>query len=435
MKLKSHRSSVLTLILFLCLAPACSRDEGVTNKTDPTVTLSVWFHSGQESERQTIKQQVARFNLSHPGTQIELTFIPEQTYNAQVQAAALANELPDLLEFDGPYLYSYVWQGSLLPLDELIPASTIDDLLPSIIAQGTYQGKLYGIGTFDSGLGLYGRKSMLQAINARLPKSPDEAWSLSEFEEILAKLAEKDTDGAVLDLKFNYRGEWYTYAFSPAIQSAGGDLINRDDFQSAQGILNSPASVSALTHIQSWVEKKYIDPNVDDGAFTGGRVALSWVGHWLYGQYLKAAGDDLLVLPLPRFNKKLVTGQGSWCWGISRASKHPEKAAEVLQFLLQTEEVLAMAEANGAVPATKSAITQSTLYNKQGPLYLFAEQLQHGYAVPRPQTPAYPVITSAFQQAFLSIRNGKDVKQALDKAVDVIDRDINDNKGYKTETQ
>ncbi|MCG8489492.1 MAG: ABC transporter substrate-binding protein, partial [Chromatiales bacterium] len=61
---------------------------------------------------------------------------------------------------------------------------------------------------------------------------------------------------------------------------------------------------------------------------------------------------------------------------------------------------------------------------------LFARQLTGGFSVPRPQTPAYPVITSAFQQAFYEIHNGGDVQAALDKAVAIVDQDIDDNRGY-----
>lgn len=68
-----------------------------------------------------------RFNQQSDRVHIELTFIPERDYNAQVQAAALANDLPDILEFDGPYLYNYIWQNQLRPLDELLPAQLISE--------------------------------------------------------------------------------------------------------------------------------------------------------------------------------------------------------------------------------------------------------------------------------------------------------------------
>jgi multiple sugar transport system substrate-binding protein len=56
--------------------------------------------------------------------------------------------------------------------------------------------------------------------------------------------------------------------------------------------------------------------------------------------------------------------------------------------------------------------------------------LLNNKTVPRPQTPGYPVITSAFQEAFNNIRNGLEVQQALERAATEIDLDIRDNEGY-----
>ncbi len=405
---------------------------GCGGSADGKGILQVWVHSGQEAERQTIEDQVERFNNSQQETKVELTFIPEGSYNAQVQAASLSKDLPDVLEFDGPFVYNYVWQGNLIPIDKLISDKVRQDLLPSIIQQGTYRGRLYSVGTFDSGLGLFGNRSQLEAAGVRIPASNQEAWTAQEFNQALAALAQKDPDGQVLDLKLNYPTEWFTYAFSPLIQSAGGDLINRSNYQTASGALNGPAAVRAMTQVQNWSQKGYVDPNVDDAAFTEGRVPLAWGGHWLYKDYAKAVGDDLVVLPLPDMGTGSKTGQGSWNWGITTNCEEPEVAMEFIEFLLQPQEVLAMSNANGAAPATKSAIARSELYAEGGPLRLFASQLLNGQAVPRPQTPAYPIITSAFQDTFNAIRNGLDVKTALDKAVTTINVDIKDNQGYPT---
>jgi len=392
--------------------------------------LSVWVHAGQAGERRVIEQQVVRFNRTQTEVQVELTFIPERSYNAQVQAAAVAGELPDLLELDGPYLYNYVWQGHLLPLDELLDANTQAELLPSIVEQGGYHGHLYGVGSFDSGLGLYARRSALQAAGVRIPQGPEQAWSSDEFNALLAALAKQDADGKVLDLKLNYGGEWLTYAFSPLLQSAGGDLIERKDYQSADKVLNGAQSVAAMQTLQGWFSGGYVDPNLDDAAFVGQRVALSWAGHWEYPRYSEALGDDLLVLPLPDLGRGSKTGQGSWVWGITRQCPDPRAAVRFIEFLLRPDEVLVMTAANGAVPATKPAIERSPLYAKQGPLHLFSRQLMDGYSVARPKTPAYPVISAAFQQAFADIRNDGDVQAALNRAVQAIDRDIRDNQGY-----
>ena len=409
--------------LLLCLSSCSSLFVGKTAPIRPGI-IRVWAHSGQAAERQVLEQQVQRFNAARTGTTVELTFIPEGSYNAQVQAAALSKDLPDVLEFDGPFVYNYVWQQNLVPMDKLISASVKQDLLPSILQQGTYHGRLYSVATFDSGLGLYGRRSQLQAAGIRVPKGNKDAWTVAEFDRALSALAARDPDGQVLDLKLNLRGEWVTYGFLPIIQSAGGK---------ANGSLNSPSAVTAMQSVQNWLKQGYVDPNIDDAAFTSGRVPLSWVGHWAYKDYAKAVGKDLVVLPLPNFGQGSKTAQGSWNWGITTncpTSTCQKSAMSFLEFLLQPQEVLAMANVNGAVPGTKQAIARSQLYAPTGPLHLFAAQLLAGETVPRPQTPAYPVITAAFQEAFANIRNGLPVKTALDKAARSIDLDLQDNQNY-----
>jgi multiple sugar transport system substrate-binding protein len=404
---------------------------GSSNPQQPGI--KVWAHAGQAAERQVLEQQVQRFNRAHPATPVQLTFVPEGAYNSQVQAAALSKDLPDVLEFDGPFIYNYVWQQNLLPIDKLISPAVKQDLLPSIVQQGSYQGRLYSIGTYDSGLGLYARRSKLQAAGIRIPTGSKDAWTSAEFDRALATLAKADPDRQVLDLKLNYRGEWATYGFSPIIQSAGGDLIDRRTNRAATGILNSPQAVAAMQSVQNWFNQGYIDPNIDDAAFTSGRVPLSWVGHWAYKDYAKAVGKDLVILPLPNFGTGAKTAQGSWNWGITtncRTQQCQTTAMKFLEFLLQPQEVLAMANVNGAVPGTKSAIAKSQLYAPNGALRLFSAQLLAGETVPRPQTPAYPVITSAFQEAFANIRNGLPVKTALDKAATTIDLDLQDNQNY-----
>jgi multiple sugar transport system substrate-binding protein len=420
--------AVVCTYLAPLIVVACS--DGKPSGEPGVVPVTAWFHTGQQPERDTIEAQVARFNSSQHTIRVVLTHIPEGSYNGQVQAAALARDLPDVLELDGPFLFNYAWQGHLRPLDDLLLDALRADLLPSIVAQGTYRGRLYALGTFDSGLGLFGSRRALSTVGARIPRGPEDAWSINEFTALLERLARNDPDGAVLDLKLNYPGEWFTYAFSPILQSAGGDLIDRAELV-AQGMLNGPASVFALETLQSWIVDGYVDPNVDDAAFTYRRVALSWSGHWDYRRYRDALGDDLVVLPLPDFGRGSRSGQGSWVWAISSRSPRFEAAVTFLHFLLRPEEVLAMAVANAAVPGTHTAAAQSELYAEGGDARLFYTQLTEGISVPRPRTPAYPIITSAFQEAFTAIRAGESVQAALDVAAALIDEDIRDNRGYR----
>ena len=176
--------------------------------------------------------------------------------------------------------------------------ATVDNQTASVKSQNTNPGdsKLYGVSMYDSGLGVYGNKKLLDAAGVKYPTGLDDAWTADEFQAALGQLAAVDPDQKVLDIKENYGGEWPTYGYLPIINSTG-NLVVKDG--KAEGNLNSPAAVEAVKQFAGW--RDYVDPNTDDKAFVDGRVALSWVGHWQYNPYAEALGDDLVVLPLPDF--------------------------------------------------------------------------------------------------------------------------------------
>lgn len=397
------------------------------------VTVEIWFHSGKGEERDALEASIQEFNTTHTDVQVNAVQLPEGSYNDQVNAAALAGDLPCALDFDGPFLYNYAWSAYLIPIDQFVSDDLRNDFLPSIIDQGTYAGSLYSLGQFDSGLAIWGNKEYLDKAGVRIPTGIEDAWTQEEFMDALEKLQALDEVEYAIDFKMNYgQGEWYTYGFSPILQSAGADLIDRGTYQSADGVLNSPEAVASMEFFQSLFEEGYANPAPagDDDFYIKKVTALSWVGHWMWGPHSENLGDNLVLIPMPDFGQGAKTGMGSWNWGITSSCANPDAAWTFLDFLLSPEEILRMTNANGAVPARKSAIAQSDLYGADGALNLFVQQLEGGVAVPRPVTPAYPVITTAYAEAIQNIVTGADVKAELDKAVQKIDQDIEDNQGY-----
>jgi multiple sugar transport system substrate-binding protein len=405
---------------------------GVALAADP---IKVWHHGGRgDGERGRMEALIKEWNEKNPTIPAVLEVQPEGAYNEQVQAAAASGGLPDLLDFDGPNYANYVWSGYLLPLNDIISKATLDDVIPSIIAQGTYapDGKLYSLGMGDSGLAIWGRKSLLTAAGIRIPTGPADAWTMAEFEDALAKLQKGEGIKYALDVKLNYgQGEWFTYGFSPIVQSFGGDLINRKTWKS-EGAINGEAAVKAMTHFQGWVKSGYVVPasEGDDSFFGKKTAALSFVGHWMWPAHSKALGDDLVLLPMPNWGGTPATGNGGWCWGISKTTAQPENTAKLLEFFMSSKNVADMMNAMGGVPAVKSAAANVDLYKEGGPLNLYLQQLNAGIGVSRPAHPAYPTITAAFAKSVADIVDGKDVKASLDEAAKKIDQDIDDNGGY-----
>jgi len=440
---RRHRHAVCTG-LALALPVAALAACGGGGSTDVSAeagsgkgTISVWAHQGQKSEATAMQNAVKSFNSSQSKVKAKLKLIPDKDYTKTITTTD-ASKLPDVMEFDGPTMANFVYNKKLAPIDSYVSARTMKNATSANKAQGTIDKKHYGLGMYDSGLGIYGNKKLLDAAGVKYPKGESGDWTAKEFTAALKALKSKDSDGKTLDLQENvgYGSEWGTYGFSPIVWSAGGSLLKDGK---AAGALDSPAVVDAMKTFQSW--KTYVDPNTDSKAFTKGRVALSWVGHWMYPDYSKALGDDLVVLPLPDFGNGPKTGQGSWAWGIGADTKNAKAAGAFLDYLMKDTNVTAMTKANGAVPATRTALAKSPLYKTGGPLQLFADQLEKPcgdtritkscVAVTRPVTAGYPVITSKFSGALNSIYGGDDPKSTLAKAARAIDRDFSDNAGYK----
>ena len=413
-------------------AAAVALTFGLASPTQAQTAVTLWIHAGPGPEANAYVAAAQAFNDKNKDIRLELVKLPEGSYSDQVNAAALARKLPCLLDFDGPNVYNYAWTKKIIALDAFPELAALKpDLLPSLLRQGTYNGKLYSLGQYDSGLAIWGNKTLLAKAGVRIPATLRETWSLSEFEASLKKL--KDSGVATpLDMKFNYGvGEWFSYGFSPIVQSFGGDLIDRKGFKSAKGVINGEAALKALTTLQGWVKAGYVNAaSKDDGDFVKGKAALSYVGHWTYKDYRKALGDALVLIPMPAFGAKAVTGAGSWNFGISADCKEPKAAAKVLSHLMSSAEILRVTEANGAMPGTNAALAQSKDYGAKGDLQVYVEQAREGVALVRPETPAYPAISTAFAEAVNNIVAGADVKKELDKAAKKIDQVIEDNNGY-----
>jgi multiple sugar transport system substrate-binding protein len=396
--------------------------------------ITMFAHEGAEAD--AYKAAIKEFNQTagkDAGVTVDLTMIPEGQYTDQVNAAAASGDLPAVLDFDGPNMANLAWGGHLVPIEDCVPKGLKDKVLPSLIQQGTYDDQLYGLGSFDSGLGLFAYKSALKEVGARIPTGPEDAWTADEFEKILRDLKKAGYEHP-LDPKFWYgsQGEWFSYAYDPIVWSSGGHLID-EQHKSADGELNDPAVVESFEQFQTWVQDGLVDKDAeDDSNFLEKRSPISWVGHWMYKDYKKAAGDDLVVLPLPDFGEGSKTSLGSWAWGITSAAEDPDAAWAVIEFLMSDETIGQITEVNGAPPGTTTALEKSELYSEGGDLHLFTRQLQASpeVAVPRPVTPAYPNITQEMRSVVDDIVQGADVQKTLDEAVKAIDADIEKNEGY-----
>jgi multiple sugar transport system substrate-binding protein len=410
----------------LALTACGQAGQGGTTSADGREQLTMWTHSaGNPAELEVYEQIIADFNASQEDYEVVTEAFPQGAYNDAIVAAAAADDLPCLLDMDGPIVPNWAWAEYIQPLE--LPTEITDALLPTAV--GRYQDKIYSAGYWDAALSVFARESVLQENDIRIP-TVDEPWTIDEFDAALATLQDAGYD-TPLDIGAEDTGEWWPYAYSPMLQSTGGDLIDRDTMLSAEGALNGPEAVEFFTWFQDAFTKGWTSNSgtVGNEEFNNDEVALSYTGVWNALDSLDAAGDDLLILPPPDFGNGPKIGGASWQWGISSSCDSPEGARAYLEFSFQDEYITAFSDKQIVIPATEGAVEASEHFGPDGALEPFVE-LSRQFAVPRPETPAYPVISSTFEKAAKDIMNGADVQQALDTGVAEIDANIESNDGY-----
>lgn len=392
--------------------------------------LSLWYHgAGNEVEKKIITGIIDDFNKSQGDWKVNLEQFPQAAYNDSVTAAAVAKKLPDILDVDGPVMPSWAWAGYMAPLD--LPAETYAKFLPGTI--GKWNGKVYSIGLWDAAVAMVTRKSTLDSNGIRIP-TLDKPWTGDEFDAALVKLQASGKFENALDLGMAWKGEWYPYAFSPLLQSFGGDIVDRSSYKTAEGALNGEAAKKFGAWWQSVFKRKLApgtsqSPADRDFGLISGKYAIAWNGNWAALGVIDKFKEDTLFLPAPDFGKGPKIGAASWQFGVSATSAHKDGANAFIKFALQDKYLSAFSDGIGLIPSTPEAAAATKNYKAGGQMAVFFD-LSNKQALVRPVTPGYPVAAKVFEKALADLADGADVEKTLDAAADEINADIKKNKDY-----
>lgn len=390
--------------------------------------LTLWTHNaGNPAELGVVKQIVSDFNASQDDVTVRIEAFPQESYNDAVVAAATAHKLPCILDTDAPTVPNWAYAGYLSPLD--LPQDLVDKQLPSTL--GNYGDKLYSIGYYDAALGLFAHKSALEDAGVRIP-TLDEPWTAAEFDQALAKIKANGDYQYAFDLGTGDSGtEWWTYAYSPFLQSFGGDLIDRDGYTTAEGALNGDAALAWAHWFRGLVDQGYTPAKSGTDAFAdfvNGKSAMVWSGIWNSAN-LDKLGDDGVVLPPPDFGNGPKIGGGSWQWAISSSCSQKSAALKYLEFSLNPKYLAEFADKQSVIPATEEAAALSPGWEEGGAKRFFLEESRR-YALLRPPTPGYPYLTTTFAKAAQDIIAGADPREVLDRATSAIDQNLKSNDNY-----
>jgi multiple sugar transport system substrate-binding protein len=332
--------------LVLLSISACSG--GGQAASDEPTTVTLWVASPTEAFSQAL---VDDYNSSHKN-QVQLTAIPDDGFLQKVGSAAGAKSLPDILVSDVVYMPNYTSQGILRDITDKIKALPFaDDLAPSHIAAGTWDGKEYGVPHKLASSVLFYNKDLFKAAGLDPEKPP------ATFDDILTDARAIHALGADTygyDFGGNCGG-CTVYTQFPYMWAAGTDILSdqgkKADFD------NDAVKKTFALYKSLWDEGLTpSNANTQDGstwadAFVAGKVGIMAQGSAMVGKLQSKAtfdwGVTRLMSPDGAGTSTFVGGDSA---AITASSKHPDQAWDFLKWTLEDHAQTDIVAKNGDLP-------------------------------------------------------------------------------------
>lgn len=293
------------------------------------------------------------------------------------------------------------------------------DHFESMVANNTVDGHLVAIPwQADAGL-LYYRKDLLEKYKEAVPATWDQLGKTAKkIQNAERKAGQKDLWG------FVFQGKAYEGLTCNALEwvasYGGGHIVEADGKVS----IDNPQAVAALTTAASWVGE-ISPPGVvsyeeeeSRGLFQAGNAVFlrQWAYVWALFQGADSPVKDKVgVTSLPKAEGgRGAATFGGWGLGVSKFSKHPELAADLVLYLTGAEEQKRRAIAYSVQPTIPSVYEDKELLAKNPFFANLVENFKN--AVPRPSVTGskYNQVSSAFWNAVhATLTKDKPAKDSL----------------------
>jgi trehalose/maltose transport system substrate-binding protein len=241
-----------------------------------------------------------------------------------------------------------IWPGilgnHLLDLKKYIPEDALKEHFAPIVQANTVDGQLKALPWFTDAGVLYYRKDLLEKYGQKPPTTWQELADTAKL--ILEK--ERAADKATKLQGFVFQGKAYEGLTCNALEwidSFGGGSVIDD---TGKVTVNNPKAVAAITFfaglIGNVVPKGVLNYAEEEarGAFQSGQAIF--MRNWPYAWSLSQSADSPVkgkvgVVALPMGPEGKHTGTlGGWNLAVSKYSKNPEVAADLVKFLGSAKE-------------------------------------------------------------------------------------------------
>jgi multiple sugar transport system substrate-binding protein len=346
----------LALVGSLALTACGSDSDG--GESDGNVTLNfTWWGGAERAER--YEAAIDLFEQENPGIEVQSSFAEFQDYWTQRSTDATSGQLPDVMQMDVSRLLEYANSSLLYDMTEFtdggpLDVSTIDEAL---LASGEANEQLVAIPTGTNTLALMYNPDLLAELGVEIPD-----WDYT-WEEYNAFVAEASAAGADMERPVygagDYAVTWWLfmqYLVQEGIQpfAENGEMNFTEDDMRAY--LNSSESLRAEDATFPAERTEQLLPK---GGFTSGEAAVEF--HWdnfLHGYSADLGSENIQLMPMPGGSDgdKHMFFKPTMQLAMGANSDHPEEAAQLIDFLINSPEAGAIIGTDLGVPSSQTRL-------------------------------------------------------------------------------
>ncbi|MFG1810038.1 extracellular solute-binding protein [Streptomyces sp. NPDC049040] len=309
------------------------------------------------------KRSIDSYNGSRD-TKVTLKTFVNDPYKEKLQTALGSAEAPDIfLNWGGGNLATYVKAGTVDNLTNRLDKDFQKEFLPSVLAGGMVDGKLYGVPMEGvQPVALFYNKTVFAKAGI---KEPPATWAqlLTDIDKMKAK---KVTPIALAGSQAWTELMWMEYL----LDRVGGPEVFAAIEAGRSGAWEDPAVTTALTMIRQLVDrgafgKKYSTLGQDSGGanalLSSGKAGMELMGSWAYADLLTSAPafvkagklgwSPFPTVPNGKGDPKNVVGNPSNYFSVTEKSGNKDGAVDFIEHTVDQPSYIADLLSIGHVPA------------------------------------------------------------------------------------
>jgi ABC-type glycerol-3-phosphate transport system substrate-binding protein len=396
------------------LAAGCSSSGSGSGGTAASpVTITIWHNYGTEQNATALNNLAKAFEKLHPNITVNVVSQPASNYFAQLQAAAIPKNGPDLaVMWTG--LFTLQYKSFLKNLKGQIPAADLARIDPNALkwtsdsfnaSNGPYvipmENQFY--------IGFYNKSDFAKAGVTSVPTDWNQLYAAcTKLKKAGYTPMVYGNGGQPLGATFY---PWYDMSYMMIGAYSVGQW---QGLYSGQIPWTSPAVTAQLNnwtklHSSGCTNKDVVTNTNNLGQFESGKAAMMVDGTWDTQKFTSALGSKVAAF-VPPFSTSPIKGVVDYAGdGLSEMaySKHPAQDGEFLAFMT-TPAAARIINAAGLIPA----ITGTTTSNPVNQQMLNFVTSDHLTVFPMLDNVVQANIVSAGQKFLPSVLNGTQSVQA-----------------------